>query len=584
MQRVTIQAVKGGIQVVTGGQTSTTIVEGSFPSCTVSVFNTGTVVLATIFGDNLNPPTPKSNPFTADANGFGFFYAANGSRVDVQLSGTGITTPFIVAGDILLDDPATLSISAPSIVAFSATPAFDLSIASWFQITLTGNVTVPAFQNATAGMILVMSIIQDGTGGRTFAFPAAFTRPPVIALAANAHTELTFKFDGTNWTPLAASGDNTTVPTQLLAGSGTALLPGVAFSASQTTGFFRQAADVIGVSIAAVLKWLINSVGPLFGSGEAIAWSSNGDPSLAAGDSFLARIAANVLGIGSTNGGTNGELRLSKVNKITITQPANGSTLTLTDGITLTALVTGTVDTGTGTTNKLPKFTTGASGVLGDSSITDNGTAVSSSLPFSLTPTFQTFIVNGTFTIPAGVIAVKVTVVGGGGGGGGSTIVNNGGGGASGGAAIKWLSGLTPGNTIAVVAGAAGAANSGAGGGAGGASSIASGTQVITTVTANGGNGGGTTGIVSGGGNAASISTNGDINTGGTSGGDSTAAASGGPGAPSIFNGGGSKGGTTPGSAATAPGAGGGGAGTNGAGNQAGGAGGSGIVIFEWVK
>ena len=36
----------------------------------------------------------------------------------------------------------------------------------------------------------------------------SFTNPPAIALAANARTELTFKFDGTKWTMLAATGDS----------------------------------------------------------------------------------------------------------------------------------------------------------------------------------------------------------------------------------------------------------------------------------------------------------------------------------------------------------------------------------------
>jgi hypothetical protein len=43
----------------------------------------------------------------------------------------------------------------------------------------------------------------------------------------------------------------------------------------------------------------------------------------------------------------------------------------------------GTVGTGTGTTNKISKFTTGASGIQGDSSITDNGTVVSSTEPYA---------------------------------------------------------------------------------------------------------------------------------------------------------------------------------------------------------
>jgi hypothetical protein len=105
----------------------------------------------------------------------------------------------------------------------------------------------------------------------------------------------------------------------------------------------------------------------------------------------------------------------------------------------------------------------------------------------------QAFTGNGTFTIPTGVTAIKVTVVGGGGGGGGGYDLGCAGavpasGGSGAGTAIVYLSGLTPGNTIAVTVGGAGTGGApGANGGTGGNSSIASGTQTITTVTASGG-------------------------------------------------------------------------------------------------
>jgi hypothetical protein len=123
---------------------------------------------------------------------------------------------------------------------------------------------------------------------------------------------------------------------QVAAKNGTAASPGLAFASDLTTGFARQAASVIGGAIAGTFRWLLSATGELLGSGGAYGWSSNADPSLAAGDSFLARISAKILGIGSTNGGTDGELRLAKVNKVTITQPATGSTLTIADGKTAT--------------------------------------------------------------------------------------------------------------------------------------------------------------------------------------------------------------------------------------------------------
>jgi hypothetical protein len=117
----------------------------------------------------------------------------------------------------------------------------------------------------------------------------------------------------------------------------------------------------------------------------------------------------------------------------------------------------------------------------------------------------QVFTSNGTFTLPAGVSAVKVTVVG---GGGNSGAVNSGNyrlgiGGGGGGAAIKYLSGLTSGNTLAVTVG-----------GAGGTSSVASGTQSITTVSATGG-ATGASNSTSANGALGGSGTNGDINISG---------------------------------------------------------------------
>jgi hypothetical protein len=96
------------------------------------------------------------------------------------------------------------------------------------------------------------------------------------------------------------------------------------------------------------------------------------------------------------------------------------------------------------------------------------------------------FTANGTFTIPTGITAIKVTVVGG--GAGGTSQWN----GASAALAIKYLTGLTAGNTLAVTVGAAGAGTTSTTS-TGGNSSVASGTQSITTIQANGGSSPGNT-------------------------------------------------------------------------------------------
>lgn len=75
------------------------------PGATINVYYAGTVVAVPIYSDNLVPPTVRANPFTADPDGYFYFYAPDG-RYDVNFSGgsaiTGlITTPY-TWGDVAL--------------------------------------------------------------------------------------------------------------------------------------------------------------------------------------------------------------------------------------------------------------------------------------------------------------------------------------------------------------------------------------------------------------------------------------------------------------------------------------------------
>lgn len=118
----------------------------------------------------------------------------------------------------------------------------------------------------------------------------------------------------------------------------------------------------------------------------------------------------------------------------------------------------------------------------------------------------QVFTSSGTFTIPAGINAIKVSLQGGGGGGGGAAYstnygtFGNGGAGGNGGYAEGYLTGLTPGNTLTITIGAGGAGGAanvgvtsyfngrlGSNGTTGGTSTISSGTQTITAQGATGG-------------------------------------------------------------------------------------------------
>jgi hypothetical protein len=194
--------------------------------------------------------------------------------------------------------------------------------------------------------------------------------------------------------------------------------------------------------------------------------------------------------------------------------------------------------------------------------ITSASNAAISSSPIA-TMNVLTTGTSATWTIPAGITKVRVTVVGGGGNGAGSA----GGGGGGGGAAIKILTGLTPGNTLLYTVGGAGAT-----------SQVASGTQTITTISATGGSAG-TSGAAGG---AGGIGSNGDLNFAGGGGGSGVNTSLdeprvGGHGGDSFFGGGG-YGTQNVGSGVAGRAYGGGGSGSYTSGSS----GAAGVVIFEY--
>jgi hypothetical protein len=93
----------------------------------VTVFDSGTSSLSSIFDDNTG--TSKANPFTADVNGFWFFYADDG-RYDVRFSSGAppISTPFSW-GDVLLDERGTETCTeTESQLAFAVVTCVDSTI------------------------------------------------------------------------------------------------------------------------------------------------------------------------------------------------------------------------------------------------------------------------------------------------------------------------------------------------------------------------------------------------------------------------------------------------------------------------
>jgi hypothetical protein len=230
--------------------------------------------------------------------------------------------------------------------------------------------------------------------------------------------------------------------------------------------------------------------------------------------------------------------------------------------------------------------------------LTSNGTTWTSTAPAStyVGARGQVFTSTGTFTVPTGITAAKVTVIGGGGSGGDVTGLGSAaGGGGGGGVAIEFVTGLTPGGTVTVtVGGVAGTSSFGAfcsaTGGATAASVSAGG--AAGAAGAGGAGSGGDINISGGAGSAGNVTgTNGAGSGGGSSGlsaartaiaiDNSTAVSFpglgylggvGGIGTPSGGNG----------TAATGFGNGGGGAYADTATDRTGGAGSGGIVVVEF--
>jgi hypothetical protein len=94
----------GAKRVTTSGLNSTTTVQATTASCTVTIYVHGGSTLATIYSDNNN--TPLANPFTgSNPNGQFIWYADNGrydQTINVTINGASNT---VTMSDVLLCDP-----------------------------------------------------------------------------------------------------------------------------------------------------------------------------------------------------------------------------------------------------------------------------------------------------------------------------------------------------------------------------------------------------------------------------------------------------------------------------------------------
>jgi len=91
-----------------------------------------------------------------------------------------------------------------NVLTFSATPSFNGATNQAFQMTLTGNVTSSTFTGGIAGQLYTFILKQDGTGGRTFAWPANILGGGVIDTTPSSVNVQNFVSDGTKLYPVGS--------------------------------------------------------------------------------------------------------------------------------------------------------------------------------------------------------------------------------------------------------------------------------------------------------------------------------------------------------------------------------------------
>lgn len=142
------------------------------PGATVTVYDAGTLNLATIFADNV--ATPKANPYTADATtGLWFHYAANG-RYDIKFSGGGIATPYTLSDVLLLDSVSGGFLSTLNGLTNATQTLATGTAGADFNIVSAG--TTHTFNIPSAGAAargLVSTGAQTIAGAKTFSTPIA---------------------------------------------------------------------------------------------------------------------------------------------------------------------------------------------------------------------------------------------------------------------------------------------------------------------------------------------------------------------------------------------------------------------------
>jgi hypothetical protein len=165
---------QGGQAIVVSGLAGAPLAQASYPQCTITIFLTGTTTPATIYSDKGITPL-GGGTFKASANGYWFFYAATGTEVDIQESGSGLST--FTWGDVTVGNASS---SSPLAVNGAVVPLPNLQNGPNLNWTVVGSNVTPAL----VGVPLLGSA-NSFTGANSFALAPLVAGLPIASITGS---------------------------------------------------------------------------------------------------------------------------------------------------------------------------------------------------------------------------------------------------------------------------------------------------------------------------------------------------------------------------------------------------------------